>query len=402
EATAAETSTPAGSPVNVTEGGEKEGSVDAEEGGGDAAAAAAANKHRLQRQMAQSRKTFRFRKSRYGQTEQGISHIDVEPSQVPAVVPPTSSVDDSSMRQLYVPLIPEEEQGRKSPKYSTQSIHSLAHATSSVESEGISEASGIETMSGYKESLAAFDASLKDLERLELQVRSNLYQTVSQQYSSRKTSKSDQSTISEIMSHQSPSTSSQASRQSSISRKRQGYSSHEIASSSKDQLSYESPQSSISSLHKIQVGSVQSYPLQNDGHYKKDSKDSSKYSQSRLRSGKEMAHATQSFGRVDSEIQEEQLYPYEKYVKSTSDSKEYASSQAGGYHAAKSSSSSQSSRDFPQFYEKGSNFRHSWTEGEGTSHIQSYSKEKGGFSSKSTKGPSRKTGVAGPKALPSY
>lgn len=189
--------------------------------------------------------------------------------------------------------------------------------------------------------------------------------------------------------------------QSSISRKRQGYSSHEIASSSKDQLSYESPQSSISSLHKTQVGSVQSFPLQNDGHYKKDSKDSSKYSQSRLRSGKEMAHATQSFGRVDSEIQEEHLYPYEKYVKSTSDSKEYASSQAGGYHAAKSSSSSQSSRDFPQFYEKGSNFRHSWTEGEGTSHIQSYSKEKGGFASKSTKGPSRKTGVAGPKALPS-
>lgn len=189
--------------------------------------------------------------------------------------------------------------------------------------------------------------------------------------------------------------------QSSISRKRRGYSSHEIASSSKDQLSYESLQSSSSSLHKIQLGSVQSYPLQNDGQYGKDSKDSSKYPHTRLRSGKDIAHPPQSFGRVDSEIQEEQLYPYEKYVKSTSDSKEYGSSQTGGYHAGKSSSSSQSSRDYPQFYEKGSNFRHSWTEGEGTSHIQTYSREKGGTSTKSSKGPSRKTGVAGPKALPS-
>ena len=80
-------------------------------------------KHRLQRQMAQSRKTFRFRKSRYGgdvkptSPEKTISLIDIEQPQAQSTSATTpSSTCGTPMRQLQVPLIPEEDHsGGSSP-----------------------------------------------------------------------------------------------------------------------------------------------------------------------------------------------------------------------------------------------------------------------------------------------
>ncbi|XP_042207937.1 protein unc-80 homolog isoform X3 [Homarus americanus] len=136
---------------------------------------------RLQRQMAQSRKTFRFRKSKHGHAEMQerqpqVAHIDVEPTRLPPVTgTQIVSGEVPALRELSVPLIPEDEftpQGHTTTKRE-RSKPSIIQS----EPESVSEISYMETstMSGYRESFGGFDMSLQELERLEMQVRTGRY-----------------------------------------------------------------------------------------------------------------------------------------------------------------------------------------------------------------------------------
>ncbi|XP_063871430.1 protein unc-80 homolog isoform X10 [Scylla paramamosain] len=135
---------------------------------------------RLQRQMAQSRKTFRFRKSKHGQSEAPerqpqVAHIDVEPTRLPPVTGSQIVTEDPALRELSVPLIPED-------KFKTQTHGSTKRekpkpSVIQPEPESVSEISNMETstISGYRESFGGFDMSLQELERLEMQVRTGRY-----------------------------------------------------------------------------------------------------------------------------------------------------------------------------------------------------------------------------------
>ncbi|XP_050693714.1 protein unc-80 homolog isoform X3 [Eriocheir sinensis] len=135
---------------------------------------------RLQRQMAQSRKTFRFRKSKHGQTETQerqpqVAHIDVEPTRLPPVTGSQIVTEDPALRELSVPLIPDDK--LKSQTHASTKREKPKPSTIQPEQESMSEISNMETstISGYRESFGGFDMSLQELERLEMQVRTGRY-----------------------------------------------------------------------------------------------------------------------------------------------------------------------------------------------------------------------------------
>ncbi|XP_042889771.1 protein unc-80 homolog isoform X4 [Penaeus japonicus] len=137
-------------------------------------------RHRLQRQMAQSRKTFRFRKSKHGHVESQerqpqVAHIEVEPTRLPSPMSGGQMVvgeDPPALRELSVPLMAEEEFSHQTTKRERS-----RPSTIQSEPESVSEISYMETstMSGYRESFGGFDLSLQELERLEMQVRTGKY-----------------------------------------------------------------------------------------------------------------------------------------------------------------------------------------------------------------------------------
>ncbi|XP_071534011.1 protein unc-80 homolog isoform X8 [Panulirus ornatus] len=136
---------------------------------------------RLQRQMAQSRKTFRFRKSKHGHTEAQerqpqVAHIDVEPTRLPPVTGAQMVTgEEPPLRELSVPLIPEDDFTTQS--HTTTKRERPKSGLIQPEPESVSEISYMETstISGYRESFGGFDMSLQELERLEMQVRTGRY-----------------------------------------------------------------------------------------------------------------------------------------------------------------------------------------------------------------------------------
>ncbi|XP_069159541.1 protein unc-80 homolog isoform X1 [Procambarus clarkii] len=143
---------------------------------------------RLQRQMAQSRKTFRFRKSKHGhghaetqERQPQVAHIDVEPTRLPPVTGAQMVTgEDPALRELSVPLIPEDDFTPPGHSTATTTTTKREKSKASIiqpEPESVSEISYMETstISGYRESFGGFDMSLQELERLEMQVRTGKY-----------------------------------------------------------------------------------------------------------------------------------------------------------------------------------------------------------------------------------
>ncbi|KAK3889269.1 hypothetical protein Pcinc_006714 [Petrolisthes cinctipes] len=169
-------------PTSLGEGGAGGGTTGT---GGSQESVKSGVRPRLQRQMAQSRKTFRFRKSKHGHSEPGqqerqpqVAHIDVEPTRVPPVTatqkPPSVAGEDPALRELSVPVMTEDE---FTPQNHTAKREKPKASLVQTEPESVSEVSFMETsnISGYRESFGGFDMSLQELERLEMQVRSGKY-----------------------------------------------------------------------------------------------------------------------------------------------------------------------------------------------------------------------------------
>ncbi|XP_066978451.1 protein unc-80 homolog isoform X1 [Macrobrachium rosenbergii] len=183
-------------PTSPGEGGTGNGNG-TPEGGLNSSQESVRGRHRLQRQMAQSRKTFRFRKSKHGHVETQertpqVAHIEVEPARLP---PMTGGQmvggEDPALRELSVPLIPDDEFSTQShpstkrerprrllpPGFPRRPPFIFKSGIIQPEPESASEISYMETstMSGYRESFGGFDMSLQELERLEMQVRTGKY-----------------------------------------------------------------------------------------------------------------------------------------------------------------------------------------------------------------------------------
>ncbi|KAK7065538.1 hypothetical protein SK128_001020 [Halocaridina rubra] len=169
-------------PTSPGEAGVPSGTGGGQEGSLSGSQESVRGRHRLQRQMAQSRKTFRFRKSKHGhhvETQERtpqVAHIEVEPARLPPMT--TGQIvggEDPALRELSVPYIAKDDfpsQTRASLKRDRQRPGVIQ-----PEPESASEISYMETstISGYRESFGGFDMSLQELERLEMQVRTGKY-----------------------------------------------------------------------------------------------------------------------------------------------------------------------------------------------------------------------------------
>lgn len=156
--------------------------------------------------------------------------------------------------------------------------------------------------------------------------------------------------------------------------------------------------------------------LQSELFHRQDSFDETRrYSQSRTSSRRESYSSTISIiqtqqyrqemskSQIASSIEHDSAFLRQQYPRGALRGSAVAISPEDrpSYSGARPSSSTQGTAKDPHFYERGPTFRHSWTEGEETAHLHGYPREQSPLvASKGPRGPPRKTGVAGPRAIP--